>query len=393
MRQSKLPRQIWALGMVSLLMDFSSESIHALLPVFLVSVLGASVTSVGVLEGLAEGMNFAFKVISGPLSDWFQRRKPLVIAGYSIAAFSKPLFALANSVGMVYFARLFDRVGKGIRGAPRDALVADLAPANLRGEAFGLRQSMDTIGAILGPIAAIFLMWLSGNNYRLVFWFAAIPALICVVVLFFGVNEPEVQSSVQQKRIAFADIKKFSPAFWFVAVAGAVFQLARFSEAFLILRTKEAGLTLALSPLVLIAMNVVYALTSYPIGYLSDRIKRETFLLIGLVVLFASDLVLAWSSNLVVLFVAIALWGLHMGLTQGVLAAMVTDNCPPNLRGTAFGLFNLLSAVALLIASGLAGYLWDQSGSQTTFLTGAAISLVSLVLFSIKSFNAAKSNG
>ncbi len=363
-------------------MDTASETVHGLLPVFLVTVLGASVTSIGVLEGIAEAAALVVKVFSGPFSDWLGRRKPIVVTGYAMGALSKPLFAVANSVALVYGARIFDRIGKGIRGAPRDALVADIAPPELRGRAFGLRQSLDTVGAFLGPMLAIALMWLTDNSYRTVFWVATIPGLLAVAVLFFGVHERETQNPTpNERRLEFRDIRKFHSAFWFVAGAGAIFQLARFSEAFLILRAKDFGLGLEFVPLVLIAMNIVYALSSYPIGHLSDRVRREWFLLAGLLVLCLSDLALGLGSGLFSTFLGIALWGLHMGLTQGTLSALVADNCLPELRGTAYGLFNLLSAIALLLASTIAGVLWDNVGAQATFIVGAGFSVLSLLVY------------
>lgn len=363
-------------------MDTASESVHGILPVFLVTVLGASITSVGVLEGLAEAAALVFKVFSGPFSDWLGKRKPIVVAGYAMGALSKPLFAIANSITLVYGARLFDRIGKGIRGAPRDALVADIVPPEIRGRAFGLRQSLDTVGAFLGPILAILVMWLTQNDYRTVFWIATLPGFMALAVLIFGVHERQAQNPVSNgRRLEVRDIKKFHSAFWLVTFAGAIFQLARFSEAFLILRAKDFGLGLELAPLVLIAMNVVYALSSYPIGHLSDRVRREWFLLAGLLVLCLSDLVLGFGKDLFSTFLGIALWGLHMGLTQGTLAALVADNSPPELRGSAYGLFNLLSAGALLIASTTAGILWDKVGAKATFLVGAGFSLVSFFIY------------
>lgn len=380
----KLPRSIWALGFVSLFMDVSSEIIHGLLPVFLVSVLGASMMSIGLLEGLAEATVLILKVISGPLSDWLQRRKPLVLIGYSMGVLSKPLFALAPTIAVVYGARLFDRMGKGIRGAPRDALVADLAPKELRGRAFGLRQSLDTVGAFLGPLLAIALMYLFNNNYRIVFGLATIPGLICLGILVFGVKEKEKnkEDSVNQ-RIHLNDLKKFSIPFWFVVGVGVLFQLARFSEAFLILRVKDFGLDLSLVPLVLIVMNIVYSLSAYPFGFMSDFVQREWFLIGGLIVLCLSDFILGMATSLPISFLGIVLWGLHLGLTQGVLTTLVADTCDSGLRGTGYGIFNLFSAVTLLFASILAGYLWDHLGAEYTFVVGGGFSLASLILLLI----------
>lgn len=377
----KMPKTIWALGFVSLLMDTSSEIVHGLLPVFLVSVLGASYSMIGLIEGVGEAAALILKVFSGPLSDWWGKRKPLVILGYAMGAVSKPLFAIAPTPLLVLGARLFDRTGKGIRGAPRDALVADTAPPELRGAAFGLRQSLDTVGAFLGPLLAILLMSLTSGNYRLIFWLAVIPGVLAVLVLIFGVKEPETKHASTQKRLSWSAVREFKSSFWIVIFAGAVFQLARFSEAFLILRAQNLGLALALAPAVLVAMNVVYALSAYPIGWLSDRIRREWLLAAGLFTLVLADLFLGLGTGLIHVFLGILLWGLHMGFTQGILAALVADTSPAEMRGTAYGLFNLFSAVALLLASGIAGILWDQFGPTTTFLVSGTLAIVGLLLF------------
>jgi MFS family permease len=359
-KRGKLPGTVWALGLVSLFMDTSSEIVHGLLPVFLVSGLGASYAEVGLIEGAGEACALVLKVFSGPISDWWRKRKPLVILGYVMGALSKPLFAVAGSPAMVLGARLFDRTGKGIRGAPRDALVADSTPPELRGAAFGLRQSLDTVGAFLGPLLALCLMAITRNNYRLVFWLAVVPGLLSVLVLLVGVHEPETKTASAQKRISWHALREFPPRFWLIVVAAGVFQLARFSEAFLILRAQSLGLVLALAPSVLVAMNIVYAVTAYPIGWLSDRVAREKLLGLGVVFLVTADLVLARSQSLPLAFLGIALWGLHMGCTQGIFAALVTDHSSEEARGTAFGLFNLFSAFGLLLASALAGELWDH---------------------------------
>lgn len=386
-QKKKLPSTVWALGLVSLLMDTSSELVHGLLPVYLVGVMGASYSMVGLIEGLGEGLSLVLKVFSGSFSDWWGKRKPLVILGYSMGALSKPLFAIAPNPFMILCARLFDRTGKGIRGAPRDALVADATPAEQRGEAFGLRQSMDTIGAFLGPLLAIYLMWLTSSNYRLIFWIAVIPGALAVAVLFFGVKEAEPKENQQKKKLNFQALKEFKAAFWFVVAIGAICQVARFSEAFLILRAQNVGLSLALAPLVLVAMNIVYAISAYPIGWLSDRMRREYFLLAGLALLVVADLILSLGTGLLSIFIGIVIWGLHMGFTQGIFSAMVADHSPANLRGTAFGFFNLLSAFALFLASGIAGFLWDHHGPQITFFASgvfAIFGMISLMAFTKK---------
>jgi MFS family permease len=376
----QIPAGVWVLGVVSLLMDVSSEMIHSLLPLFMVTGLGASALQVGVVEGLAEATALIAKVFSGPLSDYLGRRKGLAVLGYSLGAVSKPLFALAPTLGVVLAARLVDRLGKGIRGAPRDALVADIAPPHLRGAAFGLRQSLDTVGAFVGPLLAVGLMLLWANDFRAVFWVAVVPGALAVLVLAFGLREPDGEGAgagVNPLRVE--SLRRLGRPYWGVVGIGAVFTLARFSEAFLVLRAQQSGVPLALVPLVMVAMSVVYALSAYPFGKLSDRIDRRVLLALGLGVLIAADLVLASRAEPWVVLVGVVLWGLHMGITQGLLATMVADAAPPDLRGTAYGFFNLASGLALLGASVVAGALWDRFGAGATFDAGAAIAAVALL--------------
>ena len=382
----RLPAAIWALGFVSLLMDISSEMIHSLLPVFMVTVLGTSLWAVGFIEGLAEATALIVKVFSGVLSDYWGKRKPLTLLGYGLGAASKPLFAIATTTGLVLTARLVDRVGKGIRGAPRDAMVADLAPPGMRGAAFGLRQSLDTVGAFIGPLLAMGLMLLWANDFRAVFWVAVIPGVLAVALLLVGVREPEREQAPDAPRrnpITRANLKRLGAPYWRVAVLGAVFMLARFSEAFLLLRAMQGGLPVAYTPLVLVAMNLVYSLGAYPFGKLADRISHSALLAWGLAVLAAADLLLAAGGHWSTAAAGIALWGLHMAMTQGLLATMVAETAPADLRGTAFGFFNLVSGLALLVASTLAGVLWDQLGAPATFAAGLVFSLAALALLGI----------
>jgi MFS family permease len=379
-RLRDIPAGVWALGFVSMLMDVSSEMIHALFPIYLVTVLGTSALTVGVIEGIAEATASIIKVFSGALSDWMGRRKLLAVIGYGLAAFTKPIFPLASTIGWLVAARFIDRVGKGIRGAPRDALVADLAPAHLRGASFGLRQSLDTIGAFIGPLLAIALMWLTADNFTAVFWVAVIPAFISLALIMFAVREPRRPPELRKVSapLSKAELGRLGTAYWWVVIIATVFTLARFSEAFLILRAQSVGLPLALVPAVLVVMNIVYALAAYPAGVLSDRGDRVTVLIGGFLLLVAADVALAFASGVLGVMIGVALWGLHMGFTQGLLAALIADAAPPELRGTAFGVFNLLTGVALLAASVIAGALWDAIGPQGTFLAGAAFTLLAL---------------
>ncbi|CAI9007147.1 MFS transporter [Pseudomonas putida] len=377
----RIPRTIWALGFVSLFMDLSSELVHSLLPVFLVTTLGASALTVGVIEGIAESTAMLVKVFSGAISDYLGRRKGLLLLGYGLAALSKPLFPLAHSVEVVFTARFLDRIGKGIRGAPRDALVADVAPPAIRGACFGLRQSMDTVGAVLGPALAILLMsWLA--DIQLVLWFAVIPAIMAVALIFVGVKEPTATSGEREFRspINWRVLPDFSTGYWWVVIIGGVFTLARFSEAFLVLRAQQAGLSVTWVPLVMVVMAVFYTLSAYPAGWLSDRISRTKLLCMGMGLLILADLLLAESSSVITMMLGVGLWGLHMGFSQGILASLVADTAPMELKGTAFGIFNLVSGACMLIASVLAGGIWQTMGSENTFLMGALLAATALLL-------------
>lgn len=375
-----IPKSIWALGFVSLFMDTSSELIHSLLPVFLVSVLGASVLSVGLIEGISEATASITKIFSGTLSDYLGKRKLLTVIGYGLAAVTKPLFPLAGSAAWIFTARFIDRIGKGMRGAPRDALIGDIAPPHLLGACYGLRQSLDTVGAFAGPLLAIAFMFLLANDIRAVFWIAIIPAFISVAILIFAVKEPGSSRPKGEGRspIRFRDLGQIDRAYWWLVIVGGVLALARFSEAFLVLRSENVGLSIALVPLVFVVLNAVYAVTAYPAGALSDRIDRRFILAIGFVFLIAADIVLALASGIWVVMAGVVLWGLHMGLTQGLLAAMVADTTPAKIRGTAFGIFNLVTGLALLGGNLVAGLLWDTYGPSATFFMGAAITVVAL---------------
>ncbi|HEU4352359.1 MAG TPA: MFS transporter [Burkholderiales bacterium] len=374
----RIPRTVWALGAVSLLMDLSSELVHSLLPVFMVTVLGASMLAVGVVEGIAEATASIVKLFSGAISDRLGRRKPIVVLGYGLAALSKPLFPLAASVPLVLGARFMDRVGKGIRGAPRDALIADVTPDGARGAAYGLRQALDTVGAMLGPLAAIALMLALANDVRSVLWWAVAPAVLSVVVLVAFVREPTGAVAPLQRPL-FKSFHRIGKRTWLVVAVGAVLTLARFSEAFLVLRAQGLGIALAMVPIVLVVMNVAYTATAYPAGVAADRGHRKALLVWGLVALIASDLVIASAASWVLFFAGVVLWGLHMGLTQGLLSTLVADAAPADLRGTAFGVFHLVSGVAMLLASVIAGAVWDAYGPAWTFYAGAAFTSLALL--------------
>ncbi len=370
----KLPKGIWALGFVSMFMDVSSELVHSLLPVFMASVLGASMVTIGIIEGLAESAAAITKVFSGAISDYFGKRKLLTVVGYALGAMTKPVFPLATTIGWVFGARFVDRIGKGIRGAPRDALVADIAPPQLRGAAYGLRQSLDSVGAFVGPLLAVaFMIWLA-NDIKAVLWAGVVPAFLAVFLLIVAVQEPEspAHAAGPGNHLTPSDAKRLPLRYWLVVALGAVFTLARFSEAFLILRAQDVGLAVGYVPAIMIVMNLVYSIFAYPAGAAADRLSARTLLLFGLGVLIAADLVLATAASPWPAFLGAALWGLHMAFTQGLLSKLVADTAPADLRGTAFGVFNLVSGGALLLASVIAGSLWSAFGASATFMAGAS---------------------
>ncbi len=378
---TKLPKSIWVLGFVSMLVDISSEMVHGLLPMFLVTTMGASVFMVGLIEGIAESTALILKVFSGAYSDYIGKRKLLAVAGYALSAFTKPVFPLANSILFVLGARFIDRIGKGVRDAPRDALIVDITPPEMRGAAFGLRQSLDTIGAFLGPLFAVGLMLLWANDFRAVFWVATVPAVIALLLLVLAVHEkPQQDEVLNANPLSWKSLKHIGIRYWFVVGMGAIVGLARFSDAFLILRAFETGIPMAWVPLIMVMMNVVYAATAYPLGDLSDRMNHTTLLMAGLVILGLSNLCFAMGTHWVYVIGGVSLWGLHMGITQGLFASMIASSAPSDLRGTAFGFYNMVLGFAMLISSALAGFVWDQWGAVYTFAISAGFCVIAIVV-------------
>jgi len=354
-------------------MDASSELIHSLLPIFLTTTLGASMTTLGILEGVAGATVSITKVFSGTLSDYLRKRKALLVTGYGLAMLTKPVIPAAHTIAWVFGAHIVDRIGKGIRGAPRDALVADITPSALRGAAYGLREALDTVGAVIGPLLAFVLMIVFAGNIRSAMWIAVVPAFICVAILVLWLREPEIAQECRDARkpLSFAEVKQFSSRYWFIVLLGAVFTLARFSEAFLVLRAQSVGLPLPEVPLVLVVMSLFYAAFAFPAGAASDHLDTRWLLLAGITLLVIADLVLARATSAYSVLAGAAVWGLHMACTQGLFSRLVADTAPSSLRGTAFGIFNLVSGCALLLASTIAGLLWSTFGATATFLAGA----------------------
>jgi MFS family permease len=378
-----LPRNVWILGFVSLLMDLSSEIYHALLPAFITIVLGLPATALGAIDGIAEATaNFA-KLLSGRFSDRSLKRKPWIVAGYGLAALSKPLFPLAANAPALMVARFADRIGKGIRGSPRDAMVADEAAPEIRGRAFGLRQALDTVGALLAPLVAIGLMLLLADNIRAVYWIAIVPAAASFLLAWLALREPEQHRAPLKKSPFFAGFRHLDRATRRLLAVGFLFGLARFSEGFLILKGIDVGLSEAWSPVTLALFNLAYVALAYPAGALSDRMSPRSILMAGMAVLIAGNLVLAKSDSLAGLVLGVGLWGAHMALTQGIFARMIADSAPEKLRATSFGAFWFVTGIAGLLASLGAGLMWDREGPSATFFTSAAVAAVALAMLSL----------
>ncbi|MGA1830449.1 MFS transporter [Rhizobium wenxiniae] len=373
-----IPRTVWILGIVSLLMDISSEMVQTLLPFYLVSSLGASAVTIGFIEGFSVAIATTTKLFSGIVSDWARNRKWLAVAGYGLGAISKLLFPFATSTGWIVTAKAIDRVGKGIRGTPRDALIADVTPPQIRGAAFGLRKSLDTVGGFVGPLAAIGLMFALANDVLTIFWIAVVPAFLSVLVLMIGIREPESPVRKAGGSLKFRDVVTLNRSVWIVIIAASALTFVRFSEAFLLLKSEESGFQPAWIPITMVIMHAVYGLTAYPVGKLSDVIGRTGILGASMAVLVAAYLTLAFAGSIVVFLIGIVLWGLHMGLSQGLLATLIADAAPAHLKGTAFGVFNLVTGLAVLFGNVLAGLVWDIYGSFGTFLSGAILACISL---------------
>ena len=378
-----IPKNVWALGVVSLLMDLSSEMILSILPIFLVTGLGVSVLTLGLIEGLAEGVASVIKAFSGALSDYLKKRKILVVIGYGLSTLTKPFFALASTATWIFAARFVDRLGKGIRVAPRDSLIADFTSTKIRGAAYNLRQALDSLGALLGPIFAIIILYFSTNNFRLVLWFAVIPAVLCIVVLIFGVKESTLKKNISRKKsyFLFKNFSKITPVIWLFFLTVFILNLGHFSEAFLLLRSQEIGLKVSFIPVVFVVMNVAYAIVAVPFGHLADKGGFFILIVCGFLILVLADIILALTNSVGWMFVGIIFWGIHLGMTQGLLLAMISKLSPLELRGTSFGLFHAISGVALLTASLIAGYLWQYYYSGLIFFVSAIITLVGITTF------------
>ena len=378
-----IPQNVWVLGIVSLLMDLSSEMILSILPIFLVTGLGVSVLTLGLIEGFAEGAASVIKAFSGMLSDYLKKRKILIVIGYGLSTLTKPFFALASTATWIFTARFVDRLGKGIRGAPRDSLIADSTSTKIRGTAYSLRQTLDTLGAVLGPIFAIIILYLTTNNFRLVLWFAVIPAVLCIVVLIFGVKESTLKKNISRKKsyFLFENFLKITPVIWLFFLTVFILNLGHFSEAFLLLRSQEIGLKVSFIPVVFVVMNVAYAIVAVPFGHLADRGGFFILIVCGFLILVLADIILALTNSVGWMFVGIIFWGIHLGMTQGLLLAMISKLSPLELRGTSFGLFHAISGVALLTASLIAGYLWQYYYSGLIFFVSAIITLVGITTF------------
>nr|WP_200892490.1 MFS transporter [Aliterella atlantica] len=380
-----LPRQVWVLGWVSLLMDIGSKMIQSVLPLFLVSMLGASLVTVGAIEGIAEVTAAGLKVGSGLISDrGGQHRKWSAVLGYGFSALMIPLYPIATSPGWILAARMGDRMGKGIRVAPRNALVADATPEHQRGAAYGLRYTLDTIGALLGPIVATILLAVSRQNTRLVFWAAMIPAFLAVGLLIWGIQAPpfaQPSSKSKASGLRWQSLQQLGVNYWHLVVVVCLFNLGNSSDAFLLLKAKDVGISFTAVPLVLTAIHAGSAVSAYPAGWLSDRLSRRNVFLVGLGLFALTYGGLAIARQPWQVWLLLGLYGLYQGITQGVLLAMVAATITPMSRGTAFSFLSLVAGFSLLLASLLAGWLWQQIGSWAAFGLGSASAIAAILYF------------
>ena len=375
-----LGRNVVALSAVSFLTDVSSEMIYPLLPLFLSVVLRASATAIGVIEGAAESTAALLKLASGVWSDRVRRRKPLVVAGYALASVARPLVAIAQSAGQVLAIRVSDRVGKGLRTSPRDALIADSVHPSIRGRAFGFQRAADHAGAVVGPLIAFFIMRAEHVPFRRVFWLAAIPGLLAVLVLVFAVRDVPRRRPLASPA---GSRDRLGGRFWAFLGVLFLFTLGNSSDAFLLLRAAQLGVPAALAPILWAMLHVVKSSSSTPGGALSDRIGRKPLIIggwavYGVVYLLFGRATQAWHA-----WALFAVYGVYFGLTEGVQKALVADVVPDEQRGTAFGWYNLALGLGAFPASLIFGEIWDRVGAPAAFTFGAMLALVSAVAISI----------
>jgi MFS family permease len=384
MEPRKIARNVYALSAVSFFTDASSEMIYPLLPVFLTVTLGASAESLGIIEGAAETTAALLKLASGWWSDRVRRRKPLIAFGYGLASAARPLVAIAQSAGQVLAIRVTDRVGKGIRGAPRDALIADSVDPSVRGKAFGIQRTSDHAGAVVGPLLAFAVLNWWHTPLRKVFWLAAIPGAIALAIAIFVVQEQHAEPASKESVATSPSL--LPKRFWGVLGAITLFTLGNSTDAFLLLRATQLGVPVALAPILWAMLHVVKSSTSTPGGVLSDRVGRKPTVVAGWMIYAVVYLGFARATAAWHAWALFAVYGVYFGLAEGPERALVADIVPGGRRGTAFGWYNLSIGIAALPASIVFGWIWDRSGPHTAFLFGAAIAgLASLALLAVPS--------
>lgn len=377
--------QLIAIAWMSFFWSTASLMIFSLLPTFIVEVLGLSKFKLGMIEGVSISLAFLAKIISGIISDRIKARRPLIIIGTVATFVMKALFALATSGASIFLARATDRIAKGIRTAPTDALIADIAPKQYVGGAYGVRQSLYTLGAVVGSLIASFFIYISNNNYRFVFTLALIPAALAVVVAYKYVHDACDYKEKQTTRLNFSDLKDLPATFWHVISVSSVLMLARFSESFLSLRGRDVGITLAAIPLLMVGYEIMHSIMALPIGKIADRHNRKKILLCGIFVLMLTNFTMVSSNSVMAVTACFFMAGIHMGMTQGLMSTLIAENTTQRLRGTAFSIYYFTTGVAVFIANPLAGFLNDAYQSSKAPFFGGLIftSLAFLRLFYI----------
>lgn len=357
-------------------MKISSVIVFTLSPLFMTQVLGASIFAVGILEGILEVITLLARIFSGIISDYIHKRKSIIVVGYIFALISRPFLALATRMEDVFLGRAFDRIGNGLDATPRDALVGDLAPPQIKGACYGLRESLSRAGSFAGALLVMALLWLTEGNFSLVFWIGSIPTVLALMVLVIFVKDSPNQQAQHKKpthKFKLKDLKKLPLPFWLILLLSGLFMLSNFSGAFLILRAEQTGLDLHLTSLVMIIQNLATAGTAYPVGYLSDKMGRRSMMGVGIVLIVCSDLLLAWGGSLYTILGGVLLWGAEIGITQSILAVFLADTCPQDLRGTGFGLFHFINGCCLLLANVFAGWIWHDVNPSAMFLASAVM--------------------
>ncbi len=388
--KESIPGTIWAIGISSLLINMATAVVFSGSALYMKTVLGIAVSTIGTLEAIVEAIAYAIRIFSGILSDYMKRRKSLMLIGFILLTIAKPILAFSTNIIQIFTARTLDRLGNGIQASPREALVGDIAPKKSKGACYGLRHSLSVIGSTLGGLFGILVMKSTNNDFQLMFLLATIPAIFAVFVIIFFVREKrnnnieENQQSNSKKFIRLSDLPKLGIKFWILMMTVGILMLGRFSEIFISLNACDNfGLNVAYGTAITVVYNLTSTLSGYPVGLLSDKINRTNLLLIGIIILFLSHTTIFLAGNLLTIFIGTFLWGIQIGITQSIISTLVSDYVPKELRGTGFGVYYLITSISTASASVIAGFLSQHnSGNESiAFLYGAITTTIAILIF------------